>query len=144
LARIRCAAAILLAAWLVVGFVLTLQPGHPLPGQVVDDNLVPFRTIAIYLANATDPFWIRQAVGNLLFLLSIGLLAPIAFPVLNRWSLVPLVALTISVAVEVAQLWIPNRSADVDDVILNVGGALLGFALLRLGRAVLRSSSDTR
>jgi glycopeptide antibiotics resistance protein len=126
----RAIAALLLFAWLVTGFALTLQPAHPLPGQVVDDNFVPFRTIAIYLANATDPFWVRQALGNLLFLLPVGLLGPLAYPALDRWWRILLLALAISVTIEVAQLWIPDRSADIDDVIVNVTGALLGYAIL--------------
>jgi hypothetical protein len=39
------AATLVLLAWLVVGLGLTLGPGHPLPGQVVTDNLVPFHTL---------------------------------------------------------------------------------------------------
>jgi len=130
----RGAAAIALVAWLAIGLVLTVQPGHPLPGQVVNDNLVPFRTIGIYLANASNPFWARQAIGNVLFLLPIGLLGPIAFPALDRWWRVLLLALVISVAVEVAQLWIPDRSADVDDVMVNVAGAAIGFLIYRIAR----------
>ena len=110
---------------------LTLQAAHPLPGQVVDDNVVPFHTISIYLANATDPFWIRQAIGNVLFLLPIGLLGPYAFPALDRWWRILVLAFAISATVEVAQLWIPDRSADVDDILLNVAGALLGFSTYR-------------
>ena len=39
--------------------------------------------------------------------------------------------LATSLAIEAAQLWIPNRSADVDDVLLNVVGAMLGYAHLQ-------------
>jgi glycopeptide antibiotics resistance protein len=131
---VRLLAGILLVGWLVIGLLLTLQSAHPLPGQVVDDNGIPFRTIGIYLANAGDPFWIRQAIGNVLFLLPIGLLGPIALPALDRWWRILLVAVLISAAVEVAQLWIPERSADVDDVMVNVAGAALGFLVYRTVR----------
>ena len=40
----------------------------------------------------------------------------------------------VSVCIEAAQLWIPERSADVDDVMLNAVGALLGYWLLLLIR----------
>ena len=139
----RVVAALLVLAWLVIGGLLTLQAAHPLPGQTVDDNVVAFHTISIYLANASDPFWILQAIGNVLFLLPIGLLGPYAFPALDRWWRIFALALLISVAVEVAQLWIPDRSADVDDVLLNVSGALVGYLafiavrLLRRARAAV-------
>jgi glycopeptide antibiotics resistance protein len=136
----RWIAGILLAAWFVVGLGMTLQPVEPLPGWVVADNFIPFRTIAIYLANSGSPFWIGQAVGNVLLLLPLGLVGPIAIPAMAGWWRVLLVALAASLAIEAAQLWIPNRSADVDDVLLNVLGALIGYAIF----TVLRLRSPRR
>ena len=132
----RLVATLVLALWLVCGVVLTLQPAHPLPGQVVDNNLVPFRTLAIYLANLGSWFWMRNLLGNLGLLLPLGLLGPIALPALDRWWRVVLVALLISTAVELLQLAVPDRSADIDDVIVNVSGALLGYAILNVTRLI--------
>lgn len=126
----RVLAALLLGAWLLGGLVLTVLPAHPLPGQVVHGNLLPFHTIATYLANLGSWFWIRNALGNLGLLLPIGMLGPIALPALDRWWRIALVALAISALIELAQFWIPDRSADIDDVIVNVAGALLGFTVL--------------
>ena len=42
----RPLATLILVLWLAGGLLLTLQPAHPLPGQVVDDNLEPFHTLA--------------------------------------------------------------------------------------------------
>jgi glycopeptide antibiotics resistance protein len=123
-----------LALWLAAGLLLTLQPIDPAPGQVVNDNFTLFRTVRIYLANLDSPFWVGQLVGNLLLLLPVGLLGPIALPAINGWVRVLLVALALSLAIEAAQLWVPNRSADVDDLLLNVAGAMLGYALFRLLR----------
>jgi glycopeptide antibiotics resistance protein len=123
-----------LALWLAAGLLLTLQPIDPAPGQVVNDNFTLFRTVWIYLANLDSPFWVGQLVGNLLLLLPVGLLGPIALPAINGWVRVLLVALALSLAIEAAQLWVPNRSADVDDLLLNVAGAMLGYALFRLLR----------
>jgi glycopeptide antibiotics resistance protein len=81
-----------------------------------------------------------QLVGNLLLLLPVGLLGPIAMPAMNGWLRVLLVALVLSLAIEAAQLVVPNRMADVDDVLLNVIGALLGYAIL----SVLRLGSPRR
>jgi glycopeptide antibiotics resistance protein len=133
----RALAGIFLSAWIVGGLVLTLQAAHPLAGQVVTDNLVPLHTVAIYLDRIGSPFWTMQIVGNLGLLLPVGLLGPVVLPPLRRWWLVLLLAIAISAAIEVAQLWVPYRSSDIDDVVMNVTGALLGFALYRLvGRVV--------
>jgi glycopeptide antibiotics resistance protein len=130
----RTLAGLFLALWLIGGLVLTLQPAHPLPGQVVDDNLVPFHTLQIYWNNLGSEFWMRNLFGNLALLLPLGLLGPIALPALDRWWRIALVALLYSVAIELIQLAVPDRSADIDDVIVNVAGALLGFAVWRVVR----------
>jgi glycopeptide antibiotics resistance protein len=134
----RLVATLVLVLWLTGGLMLTLQPAHPLPGQVVDDNLVPFHTLGIYWRNLGSEFWLRNLFGNLLLLVPLGLLGPIALPSLDQWSRLALVALLYSVAIELIQLAVPDRSADIDDVIVNVTGALLGFTLLR-GLRVFRN-----
>jgi glycopeptide antibiotics resistance protein len=138
---IRLISGVFLAGWLLGALAFTLQPAHPLPGQVVTDNATPFATIRIYLDNLDSAFWVSQAAGNLLLLLPIGMFGPVALPWLARWWRVLLVALLFSGAIEFAQLFIPDRSADVDDVMLNVAGALLGYWLLVIFRAAGRLSS---
>jgi glycopeptide antibiotics resistance protein len=135
----RLLASFLLALWLIGGLVLTLQPAHPLPGQVVDDNLIPFHTLAIYWRNLGSEFWMRNLFGNLALLLPLGLLGSIAFPALDRWWRIALVALLYSVAIELIQRLVPARSADIDDVIVNVAGALLGWAICRTARRITAS-----
>jgi len=138
----RMVAALFLGLWLVAGLWLTLQPAHPFPGQVVDDNLVPFHTLAIYLRNLDSEFWLRNLFGNLGLLLPLGLLGPIALPVLGRWWLILPLALLISASIELAQFRIPDRSADIDDVIVNVAGALLGYLLLRAASIFRRAPAE--
>jgi len=133
-------AGLALAVWLAGGLLITVLPAHPAPGQVVEHNLVPFQTIAIWVANPDSGFWIRQMLGNLLLLLPVGLLGPIALPWMDRWWRVLLAAILLSLAIEVAQLWIPDRAADVDDLLLNVAGAALGYAIL----VALRPRGDRR
>jgi glycopeptide antibiotics resistance protein len=130
----RLVAGLALAVWLIGGLLFAVTPAHPAPGQVVAHNFVPFQTIAIWVANPDSGFWIRQMVGNLLLLMPVGLLGPIALPWLDRWWRVLPVALLLSLAIELAQLWIPDRAADVDDLLLNVTGAALGYGLLSLLR----------
>lgn len=106
----RPLATVVLAAWLLGGLFLTLQPAHPFPGQVVDDNGVPFHTISIYLDSLGSWFWMRNALGNLGLLFPLGLLGPIALPALDRWWRIALLALAYSAAIEITQLWVRDRS----------------------------------
>ncbi len=130
----RALAGVLLIGWLTGGLILTLRPVYPLPGQVIDDSWVPFHTIAIYLANLGSWFWMRNLFGNFALLLPIGLLGPVVLPVLDRWWRVALVALAFSAAIELAQYWVPDRSTDIDDLMINTLGALFGYALLTIIR----------
>ena len=128
----RLVSAIFLGAWLLATLAFTLRAAHPLPGQVVTDNAIPFATIRIYMDNLGSAFWVSQAVGNMLLLLPIGLFGPLVVPGLHRWWRVGLLALVMSASIELAQLLVPDRSADVDDVLLNVIGSLAGYGILRL------------
>jgi glycopeptide antibiotics resistance protein len=131
---VRLAAGLVLGVWLAGGLLLTLSPVYQAPGQVVEPNVIPLRTIGIYLANLDSGFWLRNLVGNLVLLLPVGLVGPMVFPWMDRWWRVLLAAVALSLAIEVAQLWVPDRSADVDDVLLNGAGAILGYAILRVLR----------
>jgi len=139
----RLVAGLALAVWLIGGLLIALLPAHPARGQVVDHNFVPFQTIAIWVANPDSGFWFRQIVGNLLLLMPVGLLGPIGLPWLDRWWRVLLAAFLLSLAIELAQLWIPDRAADVDDLLLNVVGAALGYAGFTALRAGLGGRRPT-
>jgi len=122
---------------------VTLLPAHPAPGLDVEPNFIPLHTIGIYLANLDSGYWVRQMAGNLFLLLPVGLLGPVVLPWMDRWLRVLVASLALSTAIELAQLWVPDRSADVDDVLLNVVGAVLGYAILtalRIGSRPLATS----
>jgi VanZ family protein len=98
-------------------------------------NLVPFATIGAQVRTGSGSALV-QLVGNVGLLLPLGLLGPVLMPSLRRVPRLALVALGGSVAIELVQLVATsvrfiNRSVDVDDVILNVAGALLGWLLWR-------------
>ncbi len=121
----RHLATLLLAVYLALLLPLTF---FALPVSPPPPNLVPFATIAWYLTENSPGFAFLQVAGNLLLLAPIGLLAPTALPWLRRWWRLALLVAALSAGIELAQLVIPGRHADVDDVILNVTGALLAYA----------------
>lgn len=83
-------------------------------------------------------FCIRNARGNVLLFLPFGILIPLVWRRLGFRSGIQ-IAMSVSFSIELVQYllraWI-NRSADVNDVILNVLGASLGLALVFLVRSV--------
>lgn len=100
-------------------------------------NFVPFETITLYL-RCLRYNYIGMAIpmtnllGNLLLFMPMALLLPCLFPSMRKWwrfcVLMPLMLL----AVESLQLILCCGSCDVDDVILNLAGALLVYFLVRI------------
>lgn len=98
-------------------------------------NVVPFATIASQ-ARLTSGSAAVQLIGNVGLLLPLGLVGPAVVPALRRAPRLALAALGVSVGIELVQfvattLRFIDRSVDIDDVILNVAGALLGWLLWR-------------
>ena len=146
------AARLLLILVLAVLLVYTLPYWNP-TGVAAPDvrtwNLIPGRTIAMQL-NALDhdtPAMMRQLIGNVLFFIPIGLLLPLGWQRARSFAVTLLVGLGITVAIELAQLVMTYalpvwpRWADIDDVLLNAGGVIIGWAVWRLtnGRSRARA-----
>jgi glycopeptide antibiotics resistance protein len=87
-------------------------------------------------------FCVRNARGNVVLFLPLGILIPLVWRRLGFWGGIQ-IAITLSCGIELVQYlagaWI-YRAADVNDVILNGFGASLGLALVFL----LRSGRVTR
>jgi VanZ family protein len=62
----------------------------------------------------------------------IAFCAALAFP--RRWGLLLMLLPIYGAGLEVLQTWVPNRSFDWHDMVANVSGVLLAFALVWLWR----------
>ena len=104
-------------------------------------NLVPFRTILSQLAPHAPDTALRQIMGNVALLIPFGVLAPAAWPGLRRLRSILIAALLVACGVEALQLlerlsFVGWRSIDIDDVLLNAIGGLLGFAVWSLAARI--------
>ncbi len=99
-------------------------------------NIIPFRVILFYLVG-----WIRgtqsfshvviNLVGNLIFFVPFAFFLPIFFPkYLKTKNFFIFMAIFVFV-VELLQMLLLTGSCDIDDWILNVSGAVLGYLLLK-------------
>jgi glycopeptide antibiotics resistance protein len=142
--RIDRLALTLLIFYLALLAVLTLRPVGADEDSLLRVNLRPWATIgpALRLGPGSFPFSIL--VGNLLAFVPLGLLLPAASRRIV-WPLVVLAGGALSAAIELTQyglsLYLGHgyRAADVDDVIANVAGTIVGltlFAVLQVGAAV--------
>lgn len=97
-------------------------------------NLVPLRTI-IELAHPQHMVQaMRQLVGNVVLFVPFGFLTPMLSARLRPVGRLTLAAVVASVSIELLQLvlrlaGVMSRSVDVDDVILNTLGAVVGWGL---------------
>ncbi|MFE5626263.1 VanZ family protein [Streptomyces virginiae] len=117
---------------------LTLEPSAA-SEALVHPNLRPGRSIGAYLESASTLEAARQVGGNLLLGVPFGVLLPVLLPPARGLLRVAVVTVCLMTLVELIQgALVTGRVFDIDDVILNTTGALLGYLLigLRLGRAV--------
>lgn len=94
---------------------------------VGSNNFVPFREILRY--NFGDRLFVKNIIGNVLMFIPYGYFATLYADLKKPWSALLLVTLA-SVSIECTQLMI-GRVFDVDDILLNVAGGMLGFLFYR-------------
>lgn len=110
-------------------------------------SAVPFQTIGDLLSRTSPTQAIRQIGGNLGLLIPLGFLLPALSRRMRGWRAFALTALCVSVGIEGMQFveratGLAVRSVDIDDVMLNALGALLGFLLFRASMAFISRPDD--
>ncbi|WP_207930571.1 VanZ family protein [Streptomyces hainanensis] len=117
---------------------VTLVPS-PASTELIHTNLEPGSSIRAYLDQPDRFATLQQIGGNVLLGVPFGVLLPMLFPRIRGLLRVPAFTALVMVMVETAQgLIVEGRAFDVDDVILNTSGALVGYLLVGrwLGRAL--------
>jgi glycopeptide antibiotics resistance protein len=110
-------------------------------------NLIPFHTLYqyVFVSNANVSNWgsisILNLFGNVFLFSPIGMAVPFLW---NRWNSAGKIfwlGLGITCFIETTQLFI-GRSTDIDDVILNTLGVMIGFYLFRFVSGKLRVKNE--
>lgn len=126
---------------------LTFSARPPTSAGVEWLNVVPLRTIGrLSRGTSTEFVW---AAGNLALLVPLGVLAPMALLQLRDWRRFIPVAVGTAMLIEGVQFLelatgSAFRSVDIDDVILNTLGALLGFALFSAAARIVHGAGTRR
>lgn len=108
-------------------------------------NPVPFATIGASIGLGLEWPAARFLLGNVGAFVPVGLLLPLLRPRDHAWRRALAIGLVISLAIELTQLGLSlmmgyaYRVADVDDVILNVTGVVLGYAAFRVSVPISRT-----
>ena len=88
-------------------------------------NLQPFLMFKQFQLAST------QVIGNLVMLLPLGIYIPLLFPGLSGFFRVFIICLSVSISIELMQLITSVRSTDIDDVVLNTSGAVIGYVIYK-------------
>jgi glycopeptide antibiotics resistance protein len=131
---------LLLAAYLVVLAVLVFVPSGRAMELGDRLNLEPLATIDRAMDMGPRSLAFRLMLANVAAFIPLGILLALASPPRARLVIVLVGSIALSSAVELGQLAISvnlgyaYRSTDIDDVILNVAGALVGYAAIAVTR----------
>lgn len=105
-------------------------------------NLVPFHTIMNYI-NATGyintSIVITNLAGNILAFMPLGFFLPLLFERYLKFRKTILVVIASTLTVECLQYIFRVGSFDVDDLILNTVGGILGFLVFKVVSLVIRT-----
>ncbi len=97
-------------------------------------NLIPFKTIGEYVTalftgrmNWNIP--VTNLLGNFLIFLPMGIYIPFFIRKIDTKGRFALIMLTVLLTVEILQLLLMRGAFDIDDLILNLSGAMVGFLI---------------
>lgn len=95
---------------------------------------------------STEIFWhafdSEEYLLNIIMLVPFGILVPFIWPSWRNIFAVTLAGCALSVCIEASQL-LNNRATDIDDIIANTLGALIGYILYRVFALIMRRPGRT-
>lgn len=98
-------------------------------------NLAPLKTIGGYIENyksfEASILFINLA-GNIVAFMPLGFLLPLVFKRTDRLTVITRITLLISITAEICQFIFNVGGLDIDDVLLNTIGGVLGYLIYRL------------
>lgn len=110
-------------------------------------NLIPFGSINAYLAGSETAglsgVAFQNVIGNIVIFIPLGVYLPLLKKD-RRIIMSFLIILAVSLCTEIIQWLFGIGATDVDDILLNVFGGLIGIVLYRLFQLVLREEKRVR
>lgn len=97
-------------------------------------NLMPFETIRAMLSNYSHvpDVAIINLAGNILAFIPLGLLVPIILRSFENIRRIFLLGVGTSLTIELIQFIFRVGAFDIDDILLNAAGAIVGYSFYRL------------
>lgn len=123
----------------IVYFPWHLENGHVLPMRFDSSQILPLQFNLIPVIHLFDVYdgWKLNLFGNAAMFIPVGIVWPACFKKLNNIGKTVLAGAGFSLCIEISQLFFYERHSDIDDVILNTTGALIGALIFFGVRAVV-------
>ncbi|ENQ3081323.1 VanZ family protein [Bacillus cereus] len=108
----------------------------------INVNLIPFvKTIKMFKNDFTGiGNALYNVVGNILLFIPLGLFVPLLFKNENKLYKIALYGFVFSLLIEVLQLLTPSNLTDIDDIIFNTLGAVIGYFLYNICIKILHKT----
>lgn len=104
----------------------------PLNFRLTQSNFIPLKSIWGFLFNGISlRISLINILGNIIAFIPFGFLLPMVTGKINKIKSVIFSSFLLSLSFEIMQLLTGLGEYDVDDILLNVAGGVLGYLLLR-------------
>lgn len=104
-------------------------------GYESEYNFIPFYSIKNIINHNPIENLVKQIGGNLILLIPLGIYVPVAYEKCRKLRCFSILMLSVSLSIEAIQFLLGEimnyhyRTVDIDDIILNVTGSLIGFII---------------
>ena len=124
----------------IVYFPMSLVEGKIASLYLETDKIFPFWINLIPLVHMFDEYdgWLINIIGNVTMFIPVGLAWPYCFKKLDTIGKVVLAGGGVSFFIEISQLPFYSRCSDIDDLIMNIAGVLIG-AIIYFGVKELKN-----
>ena len=103
-------------------------------------NFIPFIETIKTMTDGHTPIMnpLRNIFGNILAFMPLGFFIPLLFSKYNNVKKIFILGLTSSLCIEIVQLFVGYNITDIDDLIYNTTGAMLGLLCFKLLKKIIR------
>ena len=108
-------------------------------------NFVPFNKIAEVVSVLRQGMWwyaMSELIGNIGIFIPVGFLLPLLWKKFEKVWITAIICFAMTLFIECIQLLIPLRATDVDDIIMNTIGGIIGYALFLIVRRIFKGKTD--
>ena len=105
------------------------------------DKVFPLRVNLVPLVNILEFDTVKDLIlnltGNFAMFIPTGVMTPLIYKKINTFGKVTLTGFLLSLSIEITQLPFAVRASDIDDLILNTAGCMVGYGLYALVRRII-------